>query len=208
MNQGKFITLEGVEGVGKTSIIKLLSTELERAGIEFVLTREPGGTSIGETIREILLSHQKETLMPLTEALLFFASREQHITQLIQPALAAGKWVICDRFIDSSLAYQGAGRGVAAYQLDALTSWVQRDCIPNLTILLDAPVEVGLARIKGRDKDRIESEDVDFFNRVRQRYLELAQRNLARYHIIDSSQPMATVHEAVLCLIKDQIASR
>ena len=154
----KFITIEGVEGVGKSSVINTICNELNTAHIKHVLTREPGGTPLAEEIRELLVTKRDELMMPLTEVLLFFAGRYQHITQLIKPALARGEWVISDRFTDSSFAYQGAGRGLAFEKLQTLKDWVQGDFEPDCTILLDAPVEVGLARIQSRSKDRIEEE--------------------------------------------------
>ncbi len=203
----KFITIEGAEGMGKSSVMATICDTLQNASIEYVLTREPGGTVIGEAIRKILLGEYDEELMPMTEALLFFAGREQNITQLIKPALAANKWVISDRFTDSSLAYQGAGRGVSQEKLDALVAWVQADCIPDMTLLLDAPVEVGLERIKARSKDRIESESIGFFKRVRARYLELAEQEPQRYRIINSDQPIADVQKDVAALITECIES-
>jgi len=203
----KFITIEGVEGMGKSSVIDTICQNLKSASIDYTLTREPGGTKLGEAIREILLADYDEPMMPLTEALLFFAGREQNITQLIQPALAAGKWVISDRFTDSSLAYQGAGRGVSHDQLMALLNWVQGDCVPDMTILLDAPIEVGLKRIQARNKDRIERESIEFFKRVRRYYLELAQKNPQRYRIINSNQPIADVQKDVTALVKTCIES-
>lgn len=201
MKPAKFITIEGAEGMGKSSVIETICETVSAHQIDYVLTREPGGTAVGESIRDILLSEYEETLMPMTEALLFFAGREQNITQIIKPALAEGQWVISDRFTDSSLAYQGGGRGVAATRLNSLVEWVQGDFEPDLTLLLDAPIEVGLARIAAREKDRIESETIEFFIRVRETYLSLAQQNPQRYRIINSDQPMAAVQQEVTELL-------
>ena len=187
--------------MGKSSVIETICETVSAHQIDYVLTREPGGTAVGESIRDILLSEYEETLMPMTEALLFFAGREQNITQIIKPALAEGQWVISDRFTDSSLAYQGGGRGVAATRLNSLVEWVQGDFEPDLTLLLDAPIEVGLARIAAREKDRIESETIEFFIRVRETYLSLAQQNPQRYRIINSDQPMAAVQQEVTELL-------
>lgn len=203
----KFITIEGAEGVGKSSVMATICETLEQASIDYVVTREPGGTEIGEDIRKILLADYQETLMPLTEALLFFAGREQNITQIIRPALESERWVISDRFTDSSLAYQGGGRGVSQAKLDALVDWVQRDCVPDMTLLLDAPIEVGLARIQSRSKDRIENESIEFFKRVRSRYLELAELFPERYRLINSDQPIADVQRDVAALITECMAS-
>lgn len=208
MNQSKFITIEGAEGVGKSSVIETICATLTAAAIDYQLTREPGGTEVGEDIRNILLKDYAETLMPMTEALLFFAGREQNITQLIKPALAAGKWVISDRFTDSSLAYQGGGRGVAEQRMEALVEWVQGDCVPDLTLLLDAPIEVGLQRIQSRQKDRIENETVEFFERVRNRYLALAERYPNRYRIINSNQPIEAVQHDVSAVLTEFIESQ
>jgi dTMP kinase len=203
----KFITIEGAEGMGKSTVIATICETLHKAAIDYILTREPGGTKIGEDIRTVLLADCEETLMPLTEALLFFAGREQNITQLIKPALAKDKWVVSDRFTDSSLAYQGGGRGVSPDKLDALVNWVQGDCVPDMTLLLDAPIEVGLERIKKRGKDRIENESIEFFKRVRERYLELADANPQRYRIVNSNQPIADVQKDVAALITTCIES-
>ncbi len=203
----KFITIEGVEGVGKSSVIATICECFKAAKIDYVLTREPGGTKIAEKIRSVLLADSDETMMPLTEALLFFAGREQNITQLIKPALANGKWVVSDRFTDSSLAYQGCGRGVAPDKLEALVAWVQGDCVPVLTLLLDAPIEVGLERISSRSKDRIEGETIEFFERVRNGYLKLAHDNPQRYRIINSDQPIETVQKDVSRLLAQFIES-
>lgn len=199
--KAKFISIEGIEGVGKSTAIELLCQRLQAAHIEYVLTREPGGTSLGEQIRELLLENRDEPMMPLTEALLFYAGREQNITQIIEPALAAGKFVISDRFTDSSLAYQGGGRGVPEAYLQALTQWVQRDMAPDVTLLLDAPVEVGLARIADRKKDRIEDEQAAFFERIRATYLKLAQAEPNRYRIIQANQSLDKVKQDISAVI-------
>lgn len=201
----KFITIEGAEGMGKSSVIKTICDTFAAHQIEYILTREPGGTELGEKIRDLLLADYAETMMPLTEALLFFAGREQNITQLIKPALSAGKWVLSDRFTDSSIAYQEAGRGVSQDKMAALIEWVQGDCVPDVTLLLDAPIEVGLERIKARSKDRIENESIEFFKRVRTRYLELAKAHPERYRIINSDQPIAAVQNDVSQLLKELI---
>ena len=199
----KFITIEGVEGVGKSSVINTICNELNTAHIKHVLTREPGGTPLAEEIRELLVTKRDELMMPLTEVLLFFAGRYQHITQLIKPALARGEWVISDRFTDSSFAYQGAGRGLAFEKLQTLKDWVQGDFEPDCTILLDAPVEVGLARIQSRSKDRIEEEAVEFFYRVRDFYVHCAHDNPKRYRIVKADQPIAQVQQDVIAIVHE-----
>ncbi len=201
----KFITIEGIEGVGKSSVIDVICNCIKTASIDYVLTREPGGTSIAEGIREIILAQWDEPLMPLTEALLFFAGREQNITQVIKPALANDQWVVCDRFTDSSIAYQGGGRGVEQQRLQAMQQWVQGDLQPDMTILLDAPVEVGMARIQSRSKDRIESEKLAFFERARASYLELADKYSDHYRIINASQPIEQVQQDVVNVMREFI---
>lgn len=203
----KLITIEGIEGVGKSSVISTICHELKRAHIPHVLTREPGGTPLAEEIRHVLLTKHSEFMLPLTEALLFFAGRYQHITQVIKPALARGEWVVSDRFTDSSLAYQGAGRGVAFEKLYALQDWVQGDLVPDSTILLDAPVEVGLGRIESRDKDRIEEETVDFFNRVRDFYLQCAKDQPQRYRVVKADQSVDKVQQDIVALMQEMIIS-
>ena len=151
----------------------------------------------------MLVTKRDELMMPLTEVLLFFAGRYQHITQLIKPALARGEWVISDRFTDSSFAYQGAGRGLAFEKLQTLKDWVQGDFEPDCTILLDAPVEVGLARIQSRSKDRIEEEAVEFFYRVRDFYVHCAHDNPKRYRIVKADQPIAQVQQDVIAIVHE-----
>ena len=207
MTKAKFITIEGAEGMGKSSVMDTICAALKSSSIDYVLTREPGGTVVGEDIRKVLLGDYEETLMPMTEALLFFAGREQNITQLIKPAMAEGKWVVSDRFTDSSLAYQGGGRGVAQECLNSLVEWVQADCVPDLTLLLDAPIEVGLERIQARQKDRIENETIEFFERVRDSYLALAQRYPDRYCVINSYQPIEDVQNDVSAVLTSFIGS-
>jgi dTMP kinase len=198
---GKFITLEGVEGVGKTTNQKFIEAFLASKSIEFVTTREPGGTSLAEKIREILLMPDAEKIGVDAELLLMFASRAQHLEQLILPALAEGKWVICSRFTDSTYAYQGGGRGVPESRIAALEDFVHQGFQPDVTLIFDLPVEIGLSRAHARGElDRIEQESVAFFNRVRAAYLERAKQS-CRYHLIDASKPLPAVQsqiEAVL----------
>lgn len=197
MRIGKFITLEGGEGVGKTTNLKFMQRYLESRGIEVVMTREPGGTPFSENIRDLLLHKEGEAVAADTELLLMFASRAQHIAQLIKPALASGKWVVCSRFTDSTYAYQGGGRRIAFERIAMLENWVHRDFQPDLTLLLDVSVEVGMSRARQRTLlDRIEREKNDFFERVRQAYLARA-RTAARYQIIDAGQTLPEVQQSI-----------
>ena len=166
--RGKFITLEGGEGVGKSTNLKFIRGSLSASGIELIETREPGGTRLGEALRGVLLGDEAEGICPEAELLTMFAARAEHLEKVIKPALDAGKWVLCDRFTDASFAYQGGGRGLAFERIEQIESWVQGDLRPDLTILLDAPVEVGMARAAARgEADRFEREPKAFFGAVR-----------------------------------------
>jgi dTMP kinase len=189
-----FISIEGNEGVGKSTAMHYLKQCLEKNNCPYVATREPGGTEIAEKIRQLLLDHHTEVMADDTELLLLFAGRAQHIQQLIVPALQRGEWVITDRFTDASFAYQGGARGIAFERIESLASWVQGDLWPTLTFLLDAPVDVAMQRVTERGKkDRFEVEAVDFFERVRQSYLSLAKKNPHRFVLIDASQNLEKV---------------
>ncbi len=193
-----FITFEGIEGVGKTTQIKLMAEQLANAGISAVVTREPGGTPMGEEIRDILLKARQEQVAPLTELLLMFAARAQHVDMVIRPALERGQWVLCDRFIDATYAYQGGGRGVPLETIQGLDHWVLGDFQPNYTLILDAPIEEGLQRINRRGiTDRFEQEKMDFFQRVRETYLTRASLDKNRYKIIDANKPLQAVQSDV-----------
>lgn len=195
-SRGLFITVEGGEGVGKSTNINFIEGQLRRHGVDLVLTREPGGTALAENIRDILLQVGEEPISELTELLLMFAARAQHITQLIEPALAAGQWVLCDRFTDATYAYQSGGRRVDVSLVQQLEQLVQGELRPDCTLLLDAPVEVGMERARGRGElDRFEREELDFFHRVRDTYLQLAQESSGRYRIIDASLSLNAVQE-------------
>lgn len=205
--KGCLITIEGVEGVGKSTALLFIETQLKTAGIEFVLTREPGGTKIAEAIRQVLLHREDENMLPETELLLMFAARMQHISEVIQPALEAGKWVISDRFVDASFAYQGGGRGISMERIETLADWVQGDCQPDLTLLLDAPVNVGLARMMQRGaKDRIEKETKAFFERVRATYLKRAKLMPERFAVISADQKLPEVQAQITKVIESFIA--
>lgn len=193
-----FITFEGIEGMGKSTVTHAVEKYLDEKNIPYIVTREPGGTPLAESIRRVVLGHHDEKVCEAAELMLMFASRAQHIEEKIKPALAAGKWVLCDRFTDSSFAYQGGGRKLSMERIAQLESWVQGDLQPNLTLLLDGPVELGLHRIKKRTKDRIEKEDHDFFNRIRATYLDRAKQFPDRFVILDANKTRTEVKEAAI----------
>ena len=202
--RGLFITVEGGEGVGKSTNIAFLEQQLREQGVDLLVTREPGGSGLGEEIRELLLAVREEKVNPMAELLLVFAARAQHISSRIEPALAAGRWVLCDRFTDATYAYQCGGRGLEYKAVSALEKLVQGELQPDCTLLLDAPVDTGLARARGRgDLDRFELEKVEFFERVRATYLDLAEKSSGRYRIIDASQPLAHVQQQLLKICKE-----
>lgn len=190
-----FISFEGIEGLGKTTQLKRLTTYLQEKGISVVVTREPGGTPMGEEIRDVLLAHRHEVVAPMTELLLMFAARAQHVATIIKPALKQGSWVLCDRFVDASYAYQGGGRGMDLQKIQALETLVLEQFAPDLTFLFDAEPGVGLQRIKGRDghPDRFELEKIEFFDRVRAVYQMRAKQNPKRYKVIDAAKPLEEV---------------
>ncbi len=204
-NKSYFITIEGIEGVGKSSALQTVSRFLDHQKIPYITTREPGGTDIAEAIRQLLLSTFSEPMHPDTELLLMFASRAQHIETVIKPALTEGKWVVCDRFTDASFAYQGGGRGIEMQRIARLADWVHADLQPDVTLLLDAPVEVALGRIQHREKDRIEQEQNSFFQKVRAAYLDLASQHPERYRRVDASQSMACVQEQLELILKQLV---
>lgn len=191
---GLFITLEGPEGAGKSTNREYLAELLKQAGVEVVLTREPGGTPLAERIRELLLAPDTEVMAVDTELLLMFAARAQHLAGVIRPALARGAVVLCDRFTDATYAYQGGGRGLAHERIAILEQFVQGDLRPDLTLVFDLPVEVGLARAAARGKlDRFEQEQQSFFEAVRQTYLARAALAPERYRVLDAAQPLSQV---------------
>jgi len=192
--RGLFITVEGGEGVGKSTNLAFIAEQIRASGRELITTREPGGTAIAESIRRLFLEHNDEAMAEMTELLLVFAARAQHIERVIKPALTAGKWVLCDRFTDATYAYQGGGRGLDKTTIAALENLVQRELRPDITFLLDAPVEVGAARVAERGaSDRLESEQQIFFQRVRDCYLRRAKDEPQRFRIVDAAQPLAKV---------------
>ena len=202
---GLFITIEGIECVGKSTNAKFISDLLNKKNIKSHVTREPGGTSLGEKIRQILLFEQNDSISPLGELLLLFAAREKHINEVIKPNLEQGKWVISDRFTDASFAYQGFGRGLDFDQVNQLKQIIQNDFDPDLTFLLDAPIDVIKSRRKLNPNDRFESEDREFFERVRQGYLELASVFEDRVKIIDATQPIEQVQSEIQSCLLDFI---
>jgi dTMP kinase len=193
--RGRFITFEGIDGAGKSTHIGHVTALLKHAGRTVVSTREPGGTPLGEKLRDLLLH---ETMHLETEALLMFASRREHVAQVIEPALAAGSWVLSDRFTDASFAYQGGGRGLARAKLDALEQWVHPDLQPDLTLLFDVPLDVARERLSAtRTLDRFEQEEADFFARTRDEYLRRAHASPGRIVVIDSTRPIEDVRTAI-----------
>lgn len=208
MSPAKLITVEGIEGVGKSTHIGFICDLLRARGIDVVATREPGGTRLGERIRDLLLDHSSPAMHPDTELLLIFAARAEHIHQVVLPALAAGRWVVCDRFTDASYAYQGGGRGIAGSRIAALERWALGDLQPHLTLLLDACVETALARMKGRrGADRFECEAVNFFIRVRRAYLERAAQQPQRICVIDANGSVEAVRRLISCACYQLIAA-
>lgn len=199
--RGRFITVEGGEGVGKSSNIAALVAAIEAAGITVLQTREPGGTDLAEAIRDLLLAPRAEAVDARCELLLMFAARAQHLSQRIIPALEQGSWVVCDRFTDATRAYQGGGRGMPLKEINDLADWVHGECHPDATILLDVDPEIGMARALARSEaDRFEQEQMTFFERVRASYLDLAQQEPERFHVIDAAQPLEQVRGAVEAL--------
>lgn len=198
MERGKFITIEGIEGVGKSTNMEFLVRHIEAAGHKVLTTREPGGTPLAEEIRDLLKDRSDEPIPEIAELLLLFAARSLNVNNVILPALDAGTWVISDRFTDSSRAYQGGGRGIPMETIDRLADWVHGDAWPDLTLLLDAPVEIGMQRASRRGApDRFEQELYDFFQRVRECYLQLAAKEPGRFVIIDTTQDIAAVKTEV-----------
>lgn len=195
---GKFITLEGIEGVGKTSNLQYIRDLLEDAGEECVVTREPGGTTLGEELRTLLLEHSSDEMSADAELLMMFAARAEHLEKVILPALQAGKYVLCDRFTEATYAYQGGGRGLDVTKIAELETWAQGELRPDLTIILDAPVNIGRARAGKRSApDRIEKEKDDFFKRVRASYQEMANHYPHRICLVDASQRLKNVQEQI-----------
>lgn len=203
MQQGKFITLEGIDGAGKSTHLAWLENFLRSKGIHIVATREPGGTSLGEQLRVLLLDH-RQVMHAETEALLMFAARREHLDKVILPSLDRGDWVISDRFTDASFAYQGGGRGVVTDKLEELERWVQGAFQPDLTLYFDVPIELAKQRVQAiKAADRFEQEQGEFFQRVREAYLQRARQFPERIRLIDASQPLPEVTTVLECLIQE-----
>ena len=204
MSVGRFITLEGIEGAGKSTVAKYVGDWLAGQGIAVRLTREPGGTPLAERVRRIVLERGTEQVSAVTETLLMFAARALHVENVIVPTLGAGEWVVCDRFTDATRAYQGSARGVDAALIDTLARAVHPQLAPDCTLLLDLPVAAGLARARERGAgatDRFEAETVSFFEKVRGGYLALARREPARIHVIDAAAPLSDVQQQVAVIL-------
>tara|TARA_R110001592_G_scaffold363036_1_gene679436 strand:+ start:50671 stop:51324 length:654 start_codon:yes stop_codon:yes gene_type:complete len=202
--RGLFITVEGGEGVGKSTNIAFLEQHLRDRGVDLLVTREPGGSKLGETLRQLLLDVDDEPVDPMAELLMMFAARAQHIKTRIEPALSAGRWVLCDRFTDATYAYQCGGRGIPRSAVAALEELVQGQLRPDCTLLLDAPVSTGMARARERGElDRFEREELAFFERVRATYLDLAESSSGRYRVVDASQSLEAVQIQLLKVCND-----
>jgi dTMP kinase len=204
MNRGKFITLEGIEGAGKSTVARFVCESLRARGLSVLATREPGGTPLAERVRQIVLERGTESLSPVTETLLMFAARALHVDNVIRPALARGEWIVCDRFTDATRAYQGSARGVGSALIEQLAQAVHGDLAPDLTLLLDLPVAAGLARARARTgavSDRFEAETVTFFEKVRAGYLAIARREPVRVKVIDAAAPLEEVEHQVGLLL-------
>lgn len=206
-NRGRFITLEGTEGVGKSTNLQFIQSVLEKNKVQYQLTREPGGTPLAEEVRELLLANREEQVAEDAELLLVFAARAQHLSQVIRPALERGDWVLCDRFTDATFAYQGGGRGLDSQLIVQLEASVQRGLQPDLTILLDLPVEIGLARARQRaDLDRFENEQIEFFERVRSAYLSRAESDPQRFAVVDASGTLEQVQQQIHDVLNKYLA--
>jgi dTMP kinase len=202
MMAGKFITLEGMDGAGKSTHLAWLAGFLQRRGVEVKATREPGGTMLGETLRQMLLDREQH-LHPETETMLMFAARREHLEQVILPALASGAWVLCDRFTDATFAYQCGGSGVSWAKVEALERWVQGQLQPDLTVYFDVPPDIGRARAgRIRAPDRFEQEQTDFFERVRAAYLRRARSDPSRVHVIDATVPIPAITRCLEILME------
>ncbi len=206
MRRGRFISVEGIEGVGKSSNIDVLVSHIKEAGYEVLTTREPGGTPLAEDIRQLLMHRGDEPIPEIAELLMMFAARSLNVNNNIRPALDAGRWVVCDRFTDSSRAYQSGGRGLPMAIVNELAEWVHGDLWPDLTILLDAPVEVGMARAGNRSApDRIEQEENAFFARVRESYLQQAIAEPDRFVVLDTTRDLVAVQADVIATVQQLI---
>lgn len=206
--RGKFITFEGIEGVGKSTQVKRLAAALREQGRSVVSTREPGGAPLAEAVRDLLKHSPREAVTPSAELLLIFAARAAHAETLLRPALAAGTWVVCDRFVDASIAYQGAGRSLGRERVTELAAWIVPDLVPDLTLVLDLPLELAFERLDARGtRDRFEQEDPAFFERVRNAYLEQARREPRRVHIVDATGEVDMVTERCRVVVEGHLGA-
>lgn len=204
MNRGRFITMEGVEGVGKSTQLARLKAHLRDKGLDPLMTREPGGSPLAEEIRSLLLSPRSDAMTPDAELLLVFAARADHLAQKIVPAIERGQWVLSDRFTDASFAYQGAGRGISVERIAQIEQWVQGALRPDRVLVLDLPPEEGARRVIRRaTQDRFESEQIDFFHRARDMYLLRARMDPPRYRVIDASGNEDEVHQRMVLAVAD-----
>lgn len=205
MKRGRFITFEGIDGAGKSTQLAFLAQHLRTRGIDALMTREPGGTPLGEKLRELVLSVDMD---PRTETLLMFAARAEHLAQVIRPALAAGRWVVCDRFSDATFAYQSGGRQLPGESVEALERWVHPDLEPDLTLLVDLPPEIAAQRLAtARAADRFEAQQTEFFTRVRDAYLARAARSPQRFVILDGTQSPQAIQERIAAVLADAAAA-
>ena len=205
-NRGYFITLEGGEGAGKSTNLEYIQRRLEAAAVPLLITREPGGTPLGEKVRDMLLDPEHDSMSSDTELLLMFAARAQHLHQVILPAIDNGSWVLCDRFTDATYAYQGGGRGIDSGRIRLLEDWVQRGFQPDMTLLFDLPVELGLKRAGSRGSlDRFEQEQKTFFEQVREAYLQRARQAPQRFRIIDAGQELVAVQRQLDRVIEELV---
>ena len=203
---GKFITLEGIEGSGKTTQLKYIVEYLKQAAKDVVCTREPGGTLVSEKIRDILLDHELPSMHSDTELMLMFAARVEHIKRVIEPAIHRGQWVVCDRFYDASYAYQGYGRGISLDRIDKLKSFSIGDLAPDKTFILDVSLDVSMQRVAQRgNKDRFENEKIDFYKKVREGYLAIAQKNHERVSVINADQPIEDVQAKIRTILMQML---
>lgn len=204
--KGRFVVIEGGEGVGKSTNMQFVQDYLHQQGVTFQTSREPGGTELAEQIRNLIVSHHRESMDPMTELLLVFAARAQHLTQKIRPVINSGQWLVCDRFTDATYAYQGGGRQLDKTVIRQLEQIVQADLRPDCVIILDAPVELGRQRASQRaELDRLEAENLAFHQRVRDAYLERAAQYPDRYKVIDAARPLADVQQAIGCVLHQQL---
>jgi dTMP kinase len=205
---GKFISIEGIEGAGKSTQLAFIENYLKQQGIKVIVTREPGGTVLGEQIRELLLSPRKEGMAVDTELLLMFAARAEHLEQVIKPAIQRGEWVISDRFVDATFAYQGGGRGISTERIKQISDWTLKDLQTDVTFLFDLPVELGQQRVISRKEniDRFEQEKTDFFQKIRDCYLQRSQQEPNRIKVIDASKSITEI-EIQLSSILDKLIS-